>query len=347
MWKIGVNSVVTKDIPDNCRRYSSKRHKTIMKEHNYSIDILKFLAAILITNSHMGILYHPYEKFATGGALGDVLFFFCSGFTLFMGKMDRFDNWYKKRITRIYPTIFAWALFSSIFFGKHLDAKEQWLIGGGWFISCIMLYYLLLYLIRKYFIKRLFLVFLVYSLFLLIWYLFEDKTTMFMYGATYFKWGHYFLFMLLGAHIGSSTKGWTVSLKKDINMLILSLILFYGLQYLAQKNIMFSNLQIVTLIPLCGITIYFYKICNADFLIRLAKSKIFGRIIGVISALTLEIYLVQTSLFTDTLNFLFPLNLVIVFVLIILVAYITKVLSRIFSQTFSESPYNWYSIFKI
>lgn len=30
-----------------------------MKERNISIDILKFVATIVITNLHMDILYHP------------------------------------------------------------------------------------------------------------------------------------------------------------------------------------------------------------------------------------------------------------------------------------------------
>ena len=59
-----------------------------MKERNISIDILKCFAAILITNSHMGILYGNYSVLATGGAIGDSLFFFCSGFTLFLGWAD-------------------------------------------------------------------------------------------------------------------------------------------------------------------------------------------------------------------------------------------------------------------
>ena len=81
-----------------------------MRQRNISIDILKCIAAILITNSHMGPLYGKYSILATGGAIGDVLFFFCSGFTLFLGRMGRFDNWYKRRIHRIYPTVFAWAI---------------------------------------------------------------------------------------------------------------------------------------------------------------------------------------------------------------------------------------------
>ena len=54
------------------------------------------------------MMYPPkYEMFATGGTIGDALFMFCSGYTLFLGRIDRFDNWYKRRINRIYPSVFA------------------------------------------------------------------------------------------------------------------------------------------------------------------------------------------------------------------------------------------------
>ena len=60
-------------------------HYIIMKQRDLSIDILKFIAVIVITNSHMELLYGKYSVLATGGAIGDVLFFIASGFTLFMG----------------------------------------------------------------------------------------------------------------------------------------------------------------------------------------------------------------------------------------------------------------------
>lgn len=82
-------------------------------------------------------------------AIGDALFFFCSGFTLFLGRMGRFDNWYKRRINRIYPTVFAWAILGSLLFGYHNDINNILLSGGGWFVSCIMLYYVLLYFIQQ------------------------------------------------------------------------------------------------------------------------------------------------------------------------------------------------------
>lgn len=41
-----------------------------MRQRNPSIDILKFFAALLITNSHMGMLYpDSLVKLSTGGAV--------------------------------------------------------------------------------------------------------------------------------------------------------------------------------------------------------------------------------------------------------------------------------------
>ena len=71
-----------------------------MKDRDYSIDILKFLAVFLIINSHMDALYVKYGMLATGGAIGDVLFLFASGYTLLLSKRNlSFDNWYKRRIS--------------------------------------------------------------------------------------------------------------------------------------------------------------------------------------------------------------------------------------------------------
>ena len=64
----------------------------------------------------MGLLFPQYGGLVTGGAIGDGLFFFCSGFTLFLGRTDNFPTWYTRRINRIYPTIIMWALLSSLFF---------------------------------------------------------------------------------------------------------------------------------------------------------------------------------------------------------------------------------------
>lgn len=318
-----------------------------MKNRDISIDILKCIAAILITNSHMELLYGRYSILATGGAIGDALFFFCSGFTLFLGRMDRFDNWYKRRINRIYPTVFAWAILGAFVFNQHYPMDYIILYGGGWFITCIMLYYIILYLIHKFCLNQLKWIFCIAALTSVIWYLIIDRPSDYnMYGNTYFKWSHYFLFMLLGAMIGISKQNWNFNSKLDLFKLFICIIVFYSILFTGRKIVIINEWQIISLIPLLGITFYFYKICNSELLKKWYELKISGWIIKFIGGLCLEIYLVQYSLFTDKMNTIFPFNLLFMFVIIVVAAYILRCCSRVFSQTFKDSEYNWTSIFK-
>lgn len=55
------------------------------KKRDFSIDVLKFFAIFLIINSHSDIAYPRFSMLATGGAIGDCLFLFCSGYTLLLG----------------------------------------------------------------------------------------------------------------------------------------------------------------------------------------------------------------------------------------------------------------------
>lgn len=72
------------------------------------INVLRALAACLITNAHYTGIY-PTDLIANGGLLGDVLFFAVSGYCLANIKIDfsikGFLRWYGKRIWRIYPSV--------------------------------------------------------------------------------------------------------------------------------------------------------------------------------------------------------------------------------------------------
>ena len=114
-----------------------------INQRNVGIDFLKFFAVLMITNSHMGLLYGKYEMLATGGAIGNILFFFCSGFTLFLkpfNSASEFPDWYKRRFNRIYPAILAVAIVKCTFFDFHRDINWIILHGGRWFITYIMVY---------------------------------------------------------------------------------------------------------------------------------------------------------------------------------------------------------------
>lgn len=323
--------------------------KNSMKQRDKSIDLLKFIAVLAITNSHMDILYGKYSGLATGGAIGDVLFFFASGFTLFLGEVKSFDNYYKRRINRIYPSVFALALISCICWENDNNFVSILLFGGDWFVSCIMIYYVVLYFIRKHMLNHLNLVFcisLVISI-ALYWF-FKDGNHYNMYGPPYYKWVHYFSFMLLGSIMGLKTKQRDIevgSWYKEGLKVVLFVILFYAL--CAFKNTDRLNfLQVLSLFPLLGVVYYIYRLCNVEVIKSIYDKKV-GLVLRTVGGLCLEIYLIQNYLFTDRFNRLFPLNILIVFIGIVIAAYILRCLSRIWAQTFKNEDYDWKEVFKI
>lgn len=121
-----------------------------VKKRDISIDIVKFIAVFLIINSHADIMYVKYSQLATGGAIGDALFLFCSGYTLFWSGTKRFDNWYKKRINRIYPSVIVCLSVAMMLGYLPVNQLNAVKIGGGEFVIAIMCYYVLLYLVQKY-----------------------------------------------------------------------------------------------------------------------------------------------------------------------------------------------------
>lgn len=340
-----------------------------MKERDSSISLLKFIAALLILNSHMNWAYGEYEILATGGAIGDVLFFFCSGYTLFLGRGGSFGIWYKRRIKRIYPSVFAFGLISFLFFSWSVSVDEVVLNGGNnWFICCIMIYYAILYYVRKYFFCHLDKVFLFFCLIVIIWYIFffDGKETVYMYKSTYFKWCHYFLFMLQGAIMGKviSSEGRhdriCFNMFVSIGGLLLCLFSFYGLQILGGKMVIVSYLQILTLLPLYGIVFFIFHLARGQWLSALYNKKYLNMIVNFIGGLCLELYIVQMPILTgekgllpfgyhrDDIQCLFPLNIPILVVVVFITAYITRSTGRIFSQTFDgNDDYNWKKVFSL
>jgi peptidoglycan/LPS O-acetylase OafA/YrhL len=317
-----------------------------MKKWNIGIDIIKFLAALLITNSHMESIYPPeLSVLTTGGAIGDALFFFCSGFTLFLKPMGRFDSYYKKRINRIYPTVFACAIISAFVFNTSNDMYHTIIHGGGWFVSCIMIYYVIAYLIDRLMSKHIGLTFVAATIIVVIVYVVWDKPSNFsMYGHTYLKWVFFFLAMLLGAIVGK--KGVVISGKKSVFFLFVSVLLYYAIVITSLHNDSYNDIQILSLIPLLGITLFMYTLCNCNTAQKLFKNRYINWVVMFVGGLCLEIYLIQTPLLKLDLGVPFPVNYIVMFALIIVSAYILRCCARIFSQTFNKQDYNWVEIFK-
>lgn len=318
-----------------------------MKERNISVDILKFMAVLLITNSHMEPLYGKYNALATGGTLGNVLFFFCSGYTLFLKPMNgikEFPNWYKRRINRIYPTVFAVAIYLCTFFNFKSSINDILLYGGGWFVACIMVYYVAIYFIGSYWKSGIYWIIsgVVASSF--IWFFMIDRPfplNIYSPESGSLKYLLFFSFMLLGAKYGENKCFQNPHTFRNIIISIASIIAFYFIYILARKYENLEWSQLFSCFPLFFFAHYFFHWGNSPYAHRIYNNKVARFLIRFIGGLCLEVYLVQNSLFTDKLNHLFPLNLIIVFIEIVVVAYLVRCLARFISQTFKDEPYNW------
>jgi hypothetical protein len=107
-------------------------------------------------------------------------------------------------------------------------------------------------------------------------------------------------------------------------------------------------IQCFSLIPLLGVPYYSYRLCNSNMIQELLKnSKAICILVRLIGGLCLEIYIVQFKFFTVSLNYLFPFNIILIFLWIVFVAYMVRCIARIWSQTFKDKDYDWSSIISI
>lgn len=322
-----------------------------MKDRNISIDLLKCFAALLITNSHMELLYGKYDYLTTGGCIGDALFFFCSGFTLFLKPMNgirEFPDWYKRRINRIYPTIIAIAFLACFFFDTHWDIIDIAIVKRYWFVTCILIYYIPIYFIGSYFRNKILIISILVILGTTVWFYYVYQEPRFsIYGGHLIRWLFFFDFMLLGAKLGTMTekiKSWPLM---DFSLLLLSISLFYALFIIGLKYRNFVVAQYFSIFPLLGAVYYFYKIGMSRLAEKIYRNNVCNFLVRFIGGLCLEIYVVQRFLFTDKMNSLFPLNIVFMYVIIIIVAYFVRCFARFISQTFNDGSYEWRKIVQL
>ena len=327
-------------------------------ERDYSIDLLKCLAALLITWSHLDPLLGKYAMFATGGSFGDCLFFFCSGYTLFLSqKKMSFFNWYKRRINRIYPTVFAWALVCACFFHSNRNMAEIVISGGGFFVSCIMIFYLLFYPSKKYIITDAITIqscryicffvggILTVSYIALFFFVNVNDSDM-MYR---WIWSLYFIPMFMGGVLGKIQfdqrgNGLNYSVWKICVGLSMSVVGYYILTYITKMDY-FLFLKPLVILPQLGVTLFFYLLCRTIYAERLYNNKFSYVFIRIIGGLCLEIYIVQSIIIREfAMMKYFPLKILIVFIMVVFFAYVLKCIGQVWRQTFKDSDYDWKEI---
>ena len=312
-----------------------------MKEKKQFINLLRILAAVCITNSHFANVW-PMSGIASGGMLGDILFFAISGYCLYRPefKMKDLGRWYIKRIRRIYITVILIALLTSFFTGFPSSAS-------GWlhtfiyptnyhFVASIMVlyivYYLLMNLLKRWKISIGISVVAFLMAVLIVYALIFDKS-----------WYHidvvenhfirllFFASMLLGAYfreVEQKAGKYTANSTLQNGMLAIVSIIVYFAVRLAVPRFGLHTVQIFT-----WVAILFALYC----IIRWAESlesfliKLPGKAKGILeflAGITLQIYLVQFPIIERFETLVFPINLFVITIAIVVAATVVYLLDR-------------------
>lgn len=306
------------------------------RKRDVAVDFVKFIATILVLNSHMSVCYGKYSALATGGGIGDALFFFISGFTLFMGRKMDFVDWYKRRISRIYPTILAVGIVACLIFNKDYTFMEVMFAGKYWFLQCILVSYLLLFPLIRYDWNLKVCIPLSLGAVIAFYPLFDFNGAMFYGVDNYYRWIFFFAVMLIGGGIyklkdNVTYKWWCIPLA------VICVVAWYGINYVTKG----SGWIILSMIPLVGICYLTYAIGKHPWIEKLYEFRISGNVLYIVGSLCLESYMIQKYIFTDALNFLFPLNIPIIMIMVLVSAYLLHILSGTIEQIFDSKPFNW------
>lgn len=273
----------------------------------------------------------------------------------FEKKQDLFVNWYKKRIQRLWPSVFLWSIIAAIIWKDPITWKNLLIANNYWFLQCIAIYYILFYIfgnlnisiIRgKICVQKILFMFSIAAS--LLYFYFMPKATGSIFHTNLHFVCHFSIMIMGGMTYLYKDKIKIKSLWKDCLWAIFWFVLYFIILYVGKgKQDYKYYVQIVGLLPLHLFIFYAYKTASYHWCTTLFQSSRWKRILTTIASLTLEIYIVQFHIITDKFNRLFPLNTVIVFIFICITAYCLRVMTSLFLQFLSSAPFEFKNAIKI
>ena len=129
--------------------------KSITTGYFNEITLLKVMATLFITWFHFK--WTAPQQFAPlfiGGAIGNSLFFFASGYLLSFKKERFWGEWLMKKIIRIMPSVWVFMsvtfVVSMVHEGVYQGEWYNWIYPTKfWFVNSILCFFLLSYLLLK------------------------------------------------------------------------------------------------------------------------------------------------------------------------------------------------------
>ncbi len=267
--------------------------------------LMLFLATALITLSHLDA-FVPDKRIATGGAIGNSLFFLLSGYGLAMslnaaasdGSSPSLLGYLKKRFIRLYPAAFlvACAMLAAQMIGITSVADLVTIFVWPtpfWFISAVVVFYLPVFYLAR--LKPAGIA--TATALLLVPYVFFysrlDLSTFVVEGPDYFKWINYFGITLFGCLIAR------LNLQPRFSVFAIAGLLASLLLFLVTKLTVFrydmGYMQFLFHVWLYPIVYFSFHIFASETVLRPLRATPLFPAVALLGGLTLEIYLTQTA----------------------------------------------------
>lgn len=298
------------------------------------IELLRALAALLITNSHFDGVY-PWD-ISWGGCPGVSLFFAISGFLLVKSvQRENFLPWWVKKVIRLYiPLTVVNIITVLVGFRKVSISLLLFPITINlWYVPAIILLYIpYFFILREYGGLKEFkekIVIIVVVIYIIV-YVLRFRNAFFVEKEIGFRLLYGFAAMMLGSIIYDKKDNDKLKIMRCLWLLlgIASCGGFLIMKLFMNRIMLFMKLQFMTQV---------FSVAFACFMILAGlgyEPKIqgfmktwIGRILAMISRCSLEIYLVQFAIIGFFKSMVFPLNFVLIVGMIIISAEVIHRLS--------------------
>ena len=307
-------------------------------------QFLRALGILIIINSHLDN-YYPIPQIATGGAIGNSIFFFLSAFGLYLSQQKNkisFSQWFTNRISRIYPSLWLVLIFIlmplEIINGTLSIAETTSFIGNFfnppyWFLQALLVYYLITYvLLKNNNHKNIVCALIILSVIYFICYFSWVDLTKWSVEKSPFDLIHYLMIFIFGIFIATQNEKITYTGYSNYLMLAFIIMAVYAHKFLMSKG-HYLEFQFIQQIAMYPIVVYLLKISRSPFIVSgLMKSKIMAPAARFLSNHTLEIYIIHETINNPVqkLQLPFPVN---VFIFLILTFGLAAIVNKLAEKT--------------
>ena len=276
--------------------------------------------------------------------MGNSIFFCLSAFGIYLSQQKKhkpFSEWFKGRISRIYPSMWIVLLFLALpimfILGQVNDESIMAFIGKFfnppyWFIRALLVYYLLsFFLLGDEQRTKLFSVFGLSGVLYFVVYFTCVDLSKWTVEDTSIKLIHYFMIFVFGFYLASKNKSIVYTGVHNYFIVIFLVAVVYGHKFLMTKGF-YPEVQFIQQVAMYPFLFYMLKISRSPLVSSLInKYKGVSIPINFIADHSLELYIIQVTFVypLTKLNLSFPLNMVIFLALTFISAAIVNRLAHI------------------